>query len=208
MEYLSFIFYYTVTLFNLIIFFRAWKNREYPYGQVTMYLAELFCILYFFQHFFPDFTALFSINNQFSITEIYRFLTANFLHFSFLHLIINVISIILIGSIFEEKYGSKNLILIFILGGFVTYILRILFIHKIGMGSGGSIFVILGFLMASGVDFHYKKTIIFLNSITSLSSIYFIINFNNFEHLIGFLLGYYLIFYLYKKLSIFKYRVI
>lgn len=208
MKYSELIIYYTITLCNIIIFFKAWKNREFPYGQITMYLAELLCILYFFQHFFPEFTELFSVNKNNSRIEIYRFFTANFLHFSFIHLIVNLFYLIFLGSIFEEKYGSKKLILTFIFGGICTFILSILFVNNTSMGAGGATFLLLGILVASGNKLPYKKTIITLNLLALISSLFFNYRFVEIESIIGFILGYFLFFVYIKNQFLLKLKII
>ena len=68
----------------------------------------LVCIIVFaFQFIIPGFTELFVLE-QGKLAEIWRFLTAIFLHGSGGHIISNLFALALFGTIFENFIGSRK----------------------------------------------------------------------------------------------------
>ncbi|CAF1087126.1 unnamed protein product [Didymodactylos carnosus] len=59
--------------------------------------------------------------------QLYRFLTAMFLHANMLHLILNVLNIMIVGFSLETKYGTVKISLVYILSGLTGGLLSAVF---------------------------------------------------------------------------------
>jgi len=103
-------------------------------------------IIFIIQVLFKEFTELFVLN-QSSITsyQIWRFLTAIFLHSSLPHLLYNIFALALFGSILEKFIGSKKFLLIFFFSGVLANIVAVNF-YLVSLGASGAIYGILGTL--------------------------------------------------------------
>jgi rhomboid protease GluP len=77
--------------------------------------------------------------------EYWRFLTAMFLHYSLIHIALNMLSLFFIGSFIEALYGPWRYLLIYfatgIVGGITTYVLDP---TSAVAGASGAIFGIFG----------------------------------------------------------------
>lgn len=76
-------------------------------------------------------------------------------HASTEHLMGNLAFILLIGPIVEEKYGSKNLIIMILTTAMVTAILHLLFFDMGLLGASGIVFMLI--LLVSLVNFKNKE---------------------------------------------------
>jgi membrane associated rhomboid family serine protease len=72
-------------------------------------------------------------------------------HASFEHFFNNFIIILLIGPILEEKYGSRNLLILMVITAFVTGILHIILSNTMLLGASGIVFFMI--LLASYTNF-------------------------------------------------------
>lgn len=108
----------------------------------TLWLA-LACILVFIiQIFFSGFTDIFLLNSN-SFQQPWRFITAIFLHGSFIHLLYNLFALIFFGLILEKLIGSKRLISLFLLSGVFANIISFWF-YPSSLGASGAIMAIIG----------------------------------------------------------------
>lgn len=90
-------------------------------------------------------TSLFILDRFFSY-QIWRFVTALFLHGSFSHLLVNVFALALFGTILESFVGSRKFILIFFTSGILANIIAVYF-YPVSLGASGAIYGILGALV-------------------------------------------------------------
>jgi len=105
----------------------------------------LACILiYLIQIAVPGFTDLFVLN-QSSYFQIWRFVSAIFLHASPAHLIFNLFALALFGLILEKLIGGKKFLLIFFLSGILANVVAVNF-YPASLGASGAIYGILGCL--------------------------------------------------------------
>jgi len=104
----------------------------------------LICILVFLIQQIPGFTELFILNEQ-SVSQIWRFLTAVFLHGDIIHLMYNLFALALFGSILEKFIGSKKFLLIFFLSGIFANVVSVNF-YSSSLGASGAVYGILGCL--------------------------------------------------------------
>jgi membrane associated rhomboid family serine protease len=76
--------------------------------------------------------------------------TAIYLHGNVLHILFNVLWIRQLGPAVDELYGSSRLVVIFTVAGAVGFLASDLFVYNLTVGASGSIFGLLGALVAFG----------------------------------------------------------
>jgi membrane associated rhomboid family serine protease len=79
--------------------------------------------------------------------EIWRFLTAIFLHGGLPHLFYNMVALVLFGLILEKMIGSRKFLLVFFASGIIANIIAVNF-YDSSLGASGSIMGIIGCLAA------------------------------------------------------------
>lgn len=81
--------------------------------------------------------------------EVWRLITGNFLHFSLLHLAGNMIVLIYIGSLIENKLGNWTYLLLYLLTGVCAGMTSVLWhVDGVTAGASGAIFGLFGLLLA------------------------------------------------------------
>jgi rhomboid protease GluP len=131
--------------------------------------------------------------------QYWRYVSAMFLHIGIMHLLVNSISLFILGSLIEKTFGSYKFIAIYIASGIGGSALSYSMISPwtIGAGASGAIFGCLG---ALGVFFLINKTSLGrsgkenLNAVLIMSLInfgfgIFIPSIDNWAHLGGFISG-------------------
>ena len=83
--------------------------------------------------------------NQDSFVELYRFVTAIFLHGGLGHLLYNIFAIGFFGVILEKKIGSEKFLALFLVSGIFANIIAINF-YTASLGASGAIMGIIGTL--------------------------------------------------------------
>jgi membrane associated rhomboid family serine protease len=107
---------------------------------------SLACIVMFaLQQFIPGFTDLFVLEQSHAI-EIWRFLTAIFLHGGFAHLLANLFALALFGTILEGSIGSRKFLIVFFVSGIFANLIAVWF-YPSSLGASGAIYGILGALV-------------------------------------------------------------
>ncbi|MBX4212558.1 rhomboid family intramembrane serine protease [Candidatus Pacearchaeota archaeon] len=105
----------------------------------------LICIAVFIlQMIIPGFTGFFILDKS-AYPQVWRFLTAIFLHASTAHLIANLFALALFGSILEGIVGGRKLLIIFFVSGVMANILS-WYAYPSSLGASGAIFGIIGAL--------------------------------------------------------------
>ncbi len=87
--------------------------------------------------------------------EIWRLLTANFLHGNMMHIIVNGYSFWILGRFVERVYGRSRLTLVFVLTATVSALASWLANASLSVGASGGITGFLGLLAA--FTLHYRK---------------------------------------------------
>ncbi|HKS42990.1 MAG TPA: rhomboid family intramembrane serine protease [Blastocatellia bacterium] len=88
--------------------------------------------------------------------EYWRFITSNFLHIGFLHLLFNNYALMIIGQEIERIYGSARFVILYIVTGIVASMASYYFNPEVtSAGASGSIFGLFGVMAAFG--FKYRK---------------------------------------------------
>jgi len=110
----------------------------------SILLALVMIAVFILQTTFPNFTESLLLNQQ-AFPQIYRFITAIFLHGSLTHLIFNLFALILFGLILEKLIGSYKFLFIFLASGIIANIISVFF-YPSSLGASGAIFGIIGAL--------------------------------------------------------------
>lgn len=77
--------------------------------------------------------------------EIWRIFTSMFIHFSLLHLLVNMQSLFYLGSFVEKLYGSKHFIMLYLISGLFGSIFSLLINPTIvSAGASGAVFGVCG----------------------------------------------------------------
>ena len=85
----------------------------------------------------------FILQPRFYLLNTLRMVTYVFGHADFGHFVGNFSIILLIGPIMEEKYGSKNLMLMMLTTALLTAIIHILFFNTALLGASGIVFMLI-----------------------------------------------------------------
>jgi len=110
----------------------------------TLWLSAIIILVFILQNIIPDSTDALSLNQQ-SFPEIWRFITAIFLHGSLAHIVSNLFALILFGLILEKLIGSNKFLLIFFSSGIIANIISVNF-YPSSLGASGAIMGIIGTL--------------------------------------------------------------
>ena len=118
-----------------------------PKGKFRFYFLwlSLVCVIvYFLQMFISGFTDFFVLNLK-AIYEfqIWRLVSAIFLHGSPVHLIYNLFALLLFGLILEKLIGSRNFLIVFFASGIVGNLIGVNF-YSSSLGASGAIYGIIG----------------------------------------------------------------
>lgn len=108
-------------------------------------LSGIMILIFIAQTLFLNFTEFF-ILNELSFVQLWRFLTAIFLHGSLVHLIFNLFALFLFGSTLESLIGGKRFLLIFFSTGVLANFVGVNF-YDSSLGASGAIFGIIGALV-------------------------------------------------------------
>lgn len=129
-----------------------------------------------------------------------RLFTHIFGHANWNHFMNNFLYILLIGPMIEEKYGSKNLVIMILITAFTTGLLNMIFSNKKILGASGIVFMFI--VLSSFVNIESGKipiTLILIcvfYLINEVLSIFKKDNISHVGHLIGavcgFIFGYYI----------------
>lgn len=88
--------------------------------------------------------------------QIYRLITSAFLHGSLIHLIVNLYSLRIIGSMAESVIGKRRFMFIFIISMITSSLMSLIFLDStyVSVGASGVIFGLMGSLLYFG--YHYR----------------------------------------------------
>jgi len=83
--------------------------------------------------------------------EIWRLVTANFLHGGLIHLVFNSIALMNLGQLIEAAFGWRKLFVLYMTSGVSAFIVStIMSPNSLSIGASGSIFGLLGFAIVYG----------------------------------------------------------
>lgn len=110
----------------------------------SLWLALICILIFVIQVSIPNFTEIFLLNQQ-SFPQIYRFITAIFLHGSLIHLVYNLFALVFFGLILEKFIGSNKFLAVFFISGVLANVISVNF-YESALGASGAIFGIIGAL--------------------------------------------------------------
>ncbi len=108
-------------------------------------IAGICIAVFLLQIFFSGFTDYFVLNEQ-AYTQIWRFVTAIFLHGSLSHILYNMFALILFGSILEKLIGGRRFLAVFFVTGILANLFSVNF-YDSSLGASGAIFGVIGTLI-------------------------------------------------------------
>ncbi len=111
----------------------------------ALWLCAICVVTFILQLVIPGFTELFLLTPE-AWAQVWRFLTAVFLHGGTGHLLYNLLALGLFGSMLERLIGSRRFLLVFFLSGVLANIFSVNF-YDASLGASGAIFGIIGALI-------------------------------------------------------------
>jgi len=94
----------------------------------------------------PGFTDVFILNESAVYSyQIWRFVSAIFLHGSITHLLYNLFALLFFGFILEKQIGSRKFLIVFFSSGIIANLISVNFYNS-SLGASGAIYGILGAL--------------------------------------------------------------
>lgn len=119
---------------------------------VCIFLVILFAILYLITSSKPSiFSKFASCDIEYINGEYYRWITAIFLHFNFVHIFFNSLALLAVGSLISPFIGKVKTLLIFVVCGALAEVVYSFIVSNgmgsYGGGSSGGIFALIATLM-------------------------------------------------------------
>lgn len=111
---------------------------------VAIWICVICVIVFVIQTIFPNVTDLLLLS-QSNPLEVWRYLTAIFLHGSLGHLMYNLFALALFGTILEGIIGSRKFFFLFLGAGVFANLLSVSF-YSSSLGASGAIFGVIGML--------------------------------------------------------------
>ena len=124
---------------------------------ITYVLLGIITLCFFMQYFIEPIQLLYYLGVERTIVrsgEIYRLLSAAFLHLDVMHFLCNAYSLYMIGRLSESYYGKGKFTLIYLLSAIAGSLLSISMNEGVSIGASGAIFGLLGSLLYFG--YHYR----------------------------------------------------
>ncbi|MDO8563778.1 MAG: rhomboid family intramembrane serine protease [Nanoarchaeota archaeon] len=115
------------------------------YKFYALWMCAIMIVVFLFQLFVNGFTDALILNDE-AYSQIWRFITALFLHGGAGHLLYNIFALALFGSMLEKLVGGRKFLLIFFLTGIVANLIAVNF-YSSSLGASGAIFGIIGALI-------------------------------------------------------------
>jgi len=78
----------------------------------------------------------------------YRWITANFIHFGFIHIAFNLIALYMLGNLLEKIWNKKTVFILFVLTGILANLGTFFIVKGNSAGASGGIFGLMGALLA------------------------------------------------------------
>lgn len=124
---------YSIILLNIIVFMLSLLD----YNMIINYFANYYI----------------NVKNG----QIYRLLTACFVHANFLHIFFNMYALYYIGPMVEKYYGKLKYLLIYLGSGIMGSLFSVVLSNNISIGASGAIFGLFGSMLYFG--YKYRATL-------------------------------------------------
>ena len=119
------------------------RNLGPSVGISFLLVAICLIVVFVLQVAVSGFTELFVLNEGVFEGELWRFVTAMFLHGSVSHLLSNLFALMLFGVILESLIGTRRFLLVYLLSGVLANVFSVFF-YPSSLGASGAIFGIIG----------------------------------------------------------------
>ena len=110
--------------------------------------------------------------------EIYRLVTAMFLHGGLMHIVFNMYALYALGDLTEQTYGKSGYVSIYFISGITASILSYILSPAVSVGASGAIFGLLGAALVFGFQERDRIGKDFLTNIGSVVVLNVIIGFS------------------------------
>lgn len=87
--------------------------------------------------------------------EWWRLVSSMFLHIGFVHLLMNMLALHIVGSLVERIYGASRFLTIYFFAGIIGGLTSFAFTPQLAAGASGAIFGLFGALLLFGI--HYRR---------------------------------------------------
>jgi len=122
------------------------RHKKNRFRFYALKFCGLMFLIFIIQLLWQGFTETFLLDSK-HYSQIWRLVTAIFLHGGFAHLLYNLFALGLFGSMLERFIGSKRFLIIFFVTGILANIFSINF-YDSSLGASGAIFGVIGALVA------------------------------------------------------------
>lgn len=122
---------------------RIRKESNLPLPWITWGLSILLLLIYYLQVIYPSITIMFNLDPASAQAkyQIYRIITASFLHLSWLHVISNVVVLFLIGWRLERLLGHVRYAVIYLVASVFASLFSLTFLPDVTtVGASGGIY--------------------------------------------------------------------
>ena len=138
---------------------KIFNNKKPIVTDILIFINVLIFLLMFLSpNLYNFFIAEFGNNYLLVRTgEIYRLLTAGFIHANILHIFFNMYALSIVGKQVEKYYGTGKYLLIYFISMIVGNLFACTFENGIGIGASGAIFGLFGSILF--FSYNYRATI-------------------------------------------------
>lgn len=112
----------------------------------AVWLSVFMVAVFVVQVVLSGFTEIFVLNQEVFVGEIWRLVSAVFLHGGLGHLVYNLFALLLFGSILESLIGSRRFLWVFLGTGVLANLFSVWF-YPSSLGASGAIFGVIGVLV-------------------------------------------------------------
>lgn len=141
------------------------KRFKYTYNNATLYLVIINVFIYLLINSVWRNGYVYLSMQPLAILHgyVYQFITYMFVHGSFTHILFNMLSLYIFGTVLEKRIGTKEFLLYYFLVGILSGIASFVFYYLSGqntllLGASGAIY---GLLLLFAVFFPFAKIYIF-----------------------------------------------
>ncbi|MEK6894047.1 MAG: rhomboid family intramembrane serine protease [Nanoarchaeota archaeon] len=120
-------------------------DRRKRFRFYALKLCGIMFVIFLIQLLINGFTELFLLDSNYPM-QIWRFVTAIFLHGGLAHLLYNIFALALFGSMLEKMIGSRKFLIVFFVTGILANIVSVNF-YDSSLGASGAIFGVIGSLV-------------------------------------------------------------
>ena len=121
------------------------RYKKDKFRFYALKLCGLMFVVFLIQLLFEGFTELFLLDSGYYV-EVWRFISAIFLHGRLAHLLYNIFALGLFGSMLERLIGSRRFLIVFFASGILANIVSVNF-YDSSLGASGAIFGVIGALI-------------------------------------------------------------